>query len=372
MQANQYVLSNLNIASSLGLHSKIANAAAFAGLKRLKESGIYFEDMEEWSEPVPLYVHSLPEFKAEGFQNLGRLVRIMELALNTAEKKEYQDADGIVLCFSDRYYWQKHYLADLQKVQGNLKFSADEIVNTEQQVWEAKIRNNFLPLLCNLTDLEMSQFKNTRFLFGQQTSVIDGIQEGIQLLESFNLKKVLIGVVDSLLDERTLQVLLTKNLLKKDDNVGFFPGEAGGFLVLEHANRTNKPVDEIVHLRSIVSQSSAVTRLDDAYEDGITLSNVILQSNFNQFNVKHLFSNLNGDPWRAVEWGNSMVHVQNEIGNLPLTLPCENYGETGAATGLTCVSLALHSYERNFVNENDTAIVLSGDNGKKATLVIGK
>ncbi|HYO55689.1 hypothetical protein [Archangium sp.] len=205
---------------------------------------------------------------------------------------------------------------------------------------------------------------------------IQAIREAVRLLRTRAVERCLVGGIDCFLERDHLETLAELRLLKTTNNpVGLMPGEAAAFFLLERqtgARRRGARVEAIVgpvfnareeqHRFSGLPSTGAA--LSDAMEHALTTLAPEIAG--------LLIHNLNGDPWRSMEWGNALVRLapRHLVKELPVWVPAESFGETGAATAAIAVCMGTRAFARHHAGTPHILITMSSYDGNKACLVL--
>jgi 3-oxoacyl-[acyl-carrier-protein] synthase-1 len=187
-------------------------------------------------------------------------------------------------------------------------------------------------------------------------------------LSTRTLDQCIVGGVDSFLDGSTLQALHEQRRLKSEDAPdGFQPGEAAAFFLLE---RMDSAVQRGADILAVVTQ---VALARDEPENGrripgVALGNalsVLLGPSSQGPRRGWFISDINGEPGRAMEWGNLLVRLSSShpwLREAPLWYPASSLGDTGAASGVIGVCAAVRAFARDYAPA-DVAFVLSSSDG---------
>lgn len=179
----------------------------------------------------------------------------------------------------------------------------------------------------------------------------------------------LVGGVDSYIDVDTLEWLDSQNLLHGGDNAwGFIPGEGAGFCLLSRAEASSNPVQ-------ILAAGTAMEPVRPGGDDvclGRGLSQAFeltLNGLPNQAKVGSMICDMNGESWRADEFGFTM----NRLGRLfadpdNFRAPADCWGQTGAASIPLFLVLATLN---NRSPENAPALIwAASENGLRGAALI--
>jgi 3-oxoacyl-[acyl-carrier-protein] synthase-1 len=84
-----------------------------------------------------------------------------------------------------------------------------------------------------------------------------------------------------------------------------------------------------------------------------------------------LFCDLNGEPWRAHEFGGAQVQVSRQLLGEPRTRVCAvSVGDTGAASGALNIALASRALARDYALSSSALVVSSGYEGDVAAAML--
>jgi len=190
------------------------------------------------------------------------------------------------------------------------------------------------------------------------------------------LDRVLLVAVDSLIDALTLEWLDGAHRLKTSDTPsGLSPGEAGVALLLEGALSARRRRAVVLAELTAVGVGQEAKEL----ESGVpSTGRGLAQSIRTALDVAGLpdaydgdvFADLNGEVWRAHEWGMSLVQLVGRVGEAVLHLPAVQVGDTGAASGALGVVLATHSLGRGHTRRPDALVTSRSDSGVTGCIVL--
>jgi len=160
---------------------------------------------------------------------------------------------------------------------------------------------------------------------------------------------------------------------------GAGPGEIGAcMLVAGHDMAISQRVRTIGQILQPQTLDSSASFNADTAPDGratSTLAGAVLRllpaCGFEQ--DAWCIVDLNGEAYRAREWGTAMIHM-NQSGPLVDTttiwLPAMHFGESGAASGLAATALAVRSFARRYAPATTALILSAADGGKRAAFAV--
>lgn len=192
------------------------------------------------------------------------------------------------------------------------------------------------------------------------------LQQSAELMRRMGVDRLVVLAVDSLVDPFALHWLGEAGRLKSDLNpVGLMPGECGAALLLEAERRG---VHDERTAWAVVT--TAATASDAAFDDrdapprGRALAQALAPAL--EGGVVDVFSDLNGEAWRAREYGTALVH----LGGVALEEhhAAAEVGDVGAASSVLNTVLAARSLQRGYARADRVAVSISSDDGRVGAL----
>jgi 3-oxoacyl-[acyl-carrier-protein] synthase-1 len=192
-------------------------------------------------------------------------------------------------------------------------------------------------------------------------------------MEQNALDRALLVASDSYVDPLSVEWLFACNRLKTDDQpCGLDPGQAGAALVLE---RRAASAPAFVEAAEVAGQSTVADEWTAPSPPalGACLAGAILRAIGGAGGPPYrglLILDLNGEPWKAETWGHAQVALQGRVDltACPVFLPAASVGETGAASAVLGIQLAMHLAARGARSEA-TALVCSLSDDGRASVV---
>ena len=211
--------------------------------------------------------------------------------------------------------------------------------------------------------------------FGAHAGFVAALETGAAMVAGGQVDQCLVGAVDSYLDPEFLLAAAVKGVLKTAVNpVGFVPGEAGAFVLLERTAEARRAA-----ARPIASFTcgplvpGAFDRFSDRPPDGAVLARAIrslLATEAGRADLALVIGDLNGDEYRARNWGGALARVRSRgVMKAPMWIPALGFGETGSAAGAVGVCLAARAMERGHLRGAALAW-LSDESGAAAALMV--
>jgi 3-oxoacyl-[acyl-carrier-protein] synthase-1 len=192
--------------------------------------------------------------------------------------------------------------------------------------------------------------------------------EAARLLASRAVKRCVLLGADSYLAEGRLKVLDAAYRIKTPRNVdGFIPGEAATAVLVETPERAAKNetvVDAVIAASGSGSEPETFSSDKQSTAIGLTAAlRAVLPGRDRMSGGAYVLCDLNGESYRAVEWGLAAVRLGDALGGVKrIVHPANGWGDIGAATGGGLLVLAAASFRRGYA-PLDEAIVFAGTDG---------
>ncbi len=383
-KSDAIVVTGLGMISSIGRDVVTSCASARAGITRESELDYFSvlnEDSDEFNLLAPVAAHAMTGF-SEGFVRLGRLVRLGQAAivdlLAYADIKEISfPKTGFFLNLSSGYYLSSSEAKEREEMDEPDSYFDDEPL--EMDVRTTSYSNSLIPRLCELTGIIISD-KFQKLYFRDHVGVIIAIRDAMNLLQTEELDRCIIGGIDSFVEQETLKILSEFDVIKTVVNPnGFIPGEAAAFILLERydkALRRNARIEAIIESPSL--KTEATHRLSGEPSAGVALFDAISETIKGLTNTGEntglIIGDLNGDNWRAKEWGNALVKLAAKypLGDNAEWYPAVSFGEIGAASGAVAICMGVRGVARGYAKTNNILIWMANDNGHKSSIYLRK
>lgn len=328
--------------SSLGVGWRQCCASAFAGISRLSQLEFEVEDVESL-EMVPVTGHSTRHL-AEGFSGLGRLGRLVSLAVaDLFENFSLGLGAGTVCTFVITLPSDYHReLAELTR-EDRAAAPARRLPSQELQL---VIRDVFRDIL-NTLPLPDQVSIDVHLVFGDDAGVFSALDFARGLLARQESQLVAVGAVDSLVEPEAIGSLEELGLLKlPDSGSGVVPGEAAGFILLETPARAReRGAQPLAMLNHWTCVDRPWHRLSGQPAIGDQLAQVLdCLVERKTGSVMSAIGNVNGDYLRVQEWGHALVKSgASQFFTEHLFVP-EHFGDLRAANGVIGMLMATYVY----------------------------
>jgi len=357
-------ISAFGMATPLAPNAVDSCAAARAGVTRMSALSVVSpsECAALGEEPV---AGCQARYIAPGFIGIARTLLLGKVALGDLQSRvslshNSLQGTGIFINVSDQFY------AD--STAGSLAEVDRRLPST---VW-AEECDRLIPRLLQASNLE-SIPQNHHLYFGGHTGFVQAIQEAASLLLAGHFDRCLVGGIDSCIEPRFLNAAATKGVLKTTANpVGFVPGEAAAFILLERtADARPRKGGPAGFLMGTSLVSNCRDRLSDDAPDGVELARAIDQAlRTSRQQLASIVSDLNGDDYRAREWGNALPRLRpkHNVAEAPVWIPALAFGEIGAASAPVGLCLGIIAQQRGWMPQGLIVEWLSTDKGSRAAL----
>jgi len=228
-----------------------------------------------------------------------------------------------------------------------------------------------------LTGIVRIPTENCHLSFGEHAGFAGALQIAADMVASGQLDRCLVGAADSLLDPEFLLAGAVSGLVKTSVNpTGFVPGEAAAFILVEKASEArHQGARPLASFLCGPLVRGAFDRFSEEPPDGVVLARAIRELLARQpqhSDVALVIGDLNGDEYRARNWGNALVRLRNSHGlaDAPMWIPALGFGETGSASGAVGLCLAARAIERGHLGRGAALTWLSDESGAGAAIMI--
>ncbi|MEX1367488.1 MAG: hypothetical protein AB1Z98_30450 [Nannocystaceae bacterium] len=210
--------------------------------------------------------------------------------------------------------------------------------------------------------------------------VFEVVAQFQRMRQTSGFERALVVAVDSWLDGHSLSYLMTMRRLKNNANpVGLSPGE-GAFAVLLEPHRSAQ--HRQAGLGPVIRRSSYGAELScllaDERSDGIGLAAQVLRvlrGVTPSLPYPTHILDLNGESWRAAEWGGAMVRLQSgglELADGRQWLPALSVGEVGAGASILGMVIAARAFARNYAGGPAVLLSSSDEHGDVGAMLLEK
>lgn len=369
-------ITGVGMVASLGYDVITNCAAARAGISRAAELRVLnFAGDEVWgNEPVVGYTTGQ---LAEGFVGTGKLMQLARPALHDlGERARLQPEEashtGLFVNFSDRYFERAKARDEYESRGGSIPSTHDVAFQEEQAERVALVQR--LAKWRGLSEVHQKTYH------GGHTGIVDALHDAVEGIASGVMQRCVVGGIESCVDPAVLTASVACGVLKTAANPdGFMPGEAAAFILIESTRSAQgRDVMPCGIVDGLVKSQEAYHRLDQDSPLGQALARAIVRSlgtsRAGGDAVGFVMGDLNGDSFRAKEWGNALVRLSGQwnLGNLPLWLPALSFGEIGASTGAVAICMGVRALQRGYAPADRALGWLVGDDGSRGAFCLRK
>lgn len=229
----------------------------------------------------------------------------------------------------------------------------------------------FLAAVIKATGLKFHPASRT--IDGGAAASIGLIERALALMEEEGAAQVLLGGVDSLVNDADLARLAKAGRLKGDDNAqGLVPGEAAVFVRLMR-EPGREPVVAAIHGIGMAQETDSV--LSDRYSQGRAmlgaLRDAVNGSGPSEPNVDFVVSNGNGERyqgWEMLIARPRFYRTRRE--RMATAYPAMTVGDIGAAGGALALMLAADSFVHDYAPGPVAMCEIASEGGLRAAAVI--
>lgn len=186
--------------------------------------------------------------------------------------------------------------------------------------------------------------------------------------------RALVVAVDSLMDPLLVENLAARGRLKYGGNpVGLSPGEAAVALLVESARDPARRIAKgTLLLRAVSLRSPAGEKAEQERRTGCALTDCIKEA-LDQAGIERftgdVYLDLNGEPWRAQQWGMALTRIQARFDG-KIHLPTTSVGDIGAASGALGVCLSARAFARRYARAGASLVVSAAETGSTACIAL--
>lgn len=192
-----------------------------------------------------------------------------------------------------------------------------------------------------------------------RTGALRALADAENLFARGEVDRLLVLAADSYLDGFSLQWLNESERLKAAEQpTGLMPGEAAVALMIERAvGQACK-----ARIRTAVVDQESGDYANGERRHGRALARGLrnaLKADATQPFAGDLLVDLNGEAWRAYEFGAALAQLSSEqLGAFRSVIPAMSTGDVGAASSLLAIAMAARAFERGYASA-ETALVAS-------------
>lgn len=350
-------ITSLGMISSVGYDVVTTCASVRAGIRRPRDIYHFSVLDEESQEMVPLTGCQIHGY-TEGFNIIGFWVRAGLSCLNDLI------GYGALPEKSDKGFWSNTGLIGVTPPISDARFDSDESITPPM------LKQAYFDRLMEMFDFPILQ-DNLGVICAGHVGAITAIKQAKAMIAKNKLERIIILAVDSYLDPMTLDWLEEHGRLKTLGNpAGLTPGEAGACFMVESvrsAQNRQVPIQAFIKEPALAVEKNHLFSNAISQGDGLAavISDALSQTEVSGSFLGTIFSDLNGEAWRAYELGTARVRIPHLLGGEnKFIYPCEYLGEIGAASGAVAICLAARSFQRGYSDCDTILVISSSDYGQ--------
>ncbi|PAQ10963.1 hypothetical protein [Mesorhizobium temperatum] len=211
---------------------------------------------------------------------------------------------------------------------------------------------------------------------GGAAATIGLLERALEIMDQQGAEQVLLGGVDSLVNDTDLARLGQAGRLKGEENAqGLVPGEAAAFVRLTRNPEGKAHVHAAIHGFGLAQEQDSV--LSDRYSQGRALLGALRDavngSGPSEPDIDFVVSNGNGERysgWEQLIARPRFYRTRRET--LPTAYPAMTTGDIGAAGGALALMLAADSFLQDYAPGKTAICELASENGLRAAAVIAR
>jgi len=357
------IISSLGMISSVGHDVINACAAIRAGFSRPALIDYYSLLDEKLHEPIALVGFPV-QMCTEGFCAQAAWLRLAISCMH--DLLHYGNLPGK----TDKIFWERTGLV------GALPHVSGDRFHEDEKIDPAYLKEAVLNTLLESMSLSLRD-ENVSALSVGHAGTVYAVSEAQKMIEEHGLDRVIVLAVDSYLDPLTLEWLGAHERLKSDDNPqGLVPGEAAAAFMIE-----KKSIAEArgARIEAVITAPACGVEVNHLFSDyvnnGRALSAVIkdtlARSNNGQPFTGIIIPDLNGENWRAMEYGSARAVLCDRISDDAfLITPCASLGDTGAASGSVAFCIAVRAFARHYLPDEQAMILSSSEYGAVGSVIL--
>lgn len=186
---------------------------------------------------------------------------------------------------------------------------------------------------------------------------------------------IFIVAIDSFMIDGRLSYYDEQWRLKSDRSpMGFTPGEAAAILLIEtEAQAKARQQDTLIQLGGIGIGQEVNTINGDKSSSGEGLSHAIEDalSDGLQQSINWIYSDLNGESYRAYEWGVVSARLGTIFSSqLAHIHPADVLGDVGSATSAIQLGCIGHAFQNQYATDHMAFLFATNDNGQRVALSV--
>ena len=346
------VVSRVVARTPVGATAGQSCAAIRAGIARFSDHAYYCPTTLDpgWDEEEPLVVATIPSIDPmlDGVDRIVGLLRplLLEIVESSQLLRSHLARTGIFLALPE----------------------------PSSSLDDRSLDRSFLATL--LADCGLEAVRSVDSTRQGHTGVFEALRRAAEQLEAGAVDRCIVGGVDSYLLEARLDQLDESWRIRSARNVdGFIPGEAGGLLLIEPRRQVEARGDvPLAALASFGVGRETNSIAGDRASTAVGLATALrkaLDSSSRAPSWPWVLCDLNGESYRAFEWGTVLARLPEVFGNVAsLVHPASSIGDVGSATGAILIACACAAFARSYSPAADALLWTASDDGHRFAITL--
>ncbi len=210
---------------------------------------------------------------------------------------------------------------------------------------------------------------------------LTAIFQAMKWLNAREIGACLVGGVESPVDLAYLDWLDGQSRLKGEERpFGYCPGEGAAFLLLTSAPTVSRlPAAPLGWIAGVTRASEPSPWYTQQPGRAVGLSEAIgglfLPAPLKSYRADVVYSDLNGEPWRADEWAPAYIRTADHHGEpLHMRHPADAWGDVGAASGVLLSAMAVSEIAHPRMRSRSAVVFTAADlsPARAAGLIVGE
>jgi 3-oxoacyl-[acyl-carrier-protein] synthase I len=357
------VVSAIGMISSLGYDLQTSCAAIRAGLSRAQPVTHFHDFDEEEHETIALTGHAIRGI-TDGFTSVGRWLQLVRYAFEDMVRQ------GNLPSHEDRLFWSRTAAFVVAPSPDQPRFYYDDLFHPDS-VNDTYVR----PLFAAIGHPELLNAEH--FLPLDAPGVVIALDQATKIIREGAVERVLIVGADSLLDAMALEGLGEGNALKGlNESTGLVPGEGGVALMVETPGAVERRRGKTyARISAHALEMEDLSENDDkplrGHALGRAVVNVLGQTGVTGGFTGTLLTDLNGEEWRAYEYGMMRSLRERELPeDCGVVSLAGALGDTGAAAGMMGIGYASWALGRNCARTDRILVTTSAESGIVGAVIV--
>jgi len=350
--------------TSVGYDAKTSCASIRAGIVRPSEI-LHFSVLDEDTHKTEPLVGYPIKNVTDGFGSVGRWLEMSKYAAQDLIKSvKLPD-------MNDTQFWNETALVFVTPNLSAARFEFEDLINAE----------NAVDMLVKpfLAELPLPVSRDKCFVVSEDNI---GVISSFKLMEELNTKehieRFILIVVDSSIDAYALSWISSVGQLKTTKKpTGLIPGEAAAALLFEttngYQNSGSKPLLGINSYNTKIEDNNLFSDIPSSGEAlKLCIEETLHSLNLGQPYTGIVYTDLNGEEWRAREYSGARVGVSKNFlsQNVKEQIPALSLGDVGVVNAACSLCMIVEAKKRAYLRNNNALVVASSATGHVGSLAV--